>query len=63
MFIDVGTDLSIISDIFVDTFSVRARNLLNLEKSLFLMTLNDITINKNKKDYDVHDLFRYLFWH
>ena len=44
---------------FVDTFSVRARNLLNLQKNNVYL----LTIGKNMIVDDVHDLFHYLCLH
>ena len=49
---------------FFDTFSIRARNLLNLQKQLFfLMNSNDFTILENMIFDDFHIFFRYKFWH
>ena len=55
-------DFGIFLDVRLIPFSVPARALLNLQKTLFcIMNLNDLTIWKNMIFDD--DLFRYLFWH
>ena len=40
LFIDFGKDFDIFFDVFVDNFSLRARNLLNLQKHLFLQWIS-----------------------
>ena len=50
---------------FFDACTVRTFNLLNHQKNtcFFTMNFDDLTIQKNIIFNDVHDLFRYKFWH
>ena len=55
-------DFGIIFVVLVDTFSVRARNLLNLQKkNSFRINSHDFTIHRDMIFDDFHDLFRYQF--
>ena len=57
-------DVGIVFDVFLDTFSNRARKLINLHKLLFLQFFfKDFTVQRKIFFDDNHDIFRYQFWH
>ena len=58
-----GVDFGIIVDVCLIPFSVRARNLHNNFKIIWVYNLNDSTIHGNIIFNDFHYLFHYQFWH
>ena len=56
-------DFGLIVDGFVDTFSVRVRNLLNLQNHFVYIEFECFYPSEIMDFCDFHDLFRYMFWH
>ena len=48
---------------FYTFFRSRTQTAKPLKIIVFTMNLNDLTIQRNMISDDLHDLFRYLFWH
>ena len=62
--IDLGMDFGLTFDVFwMPNRSHMQSSKPSKTLVFFTMNFDDLTIQKNIIFYDVHDLFRYKFWH